>query len=114
MKEQKLDNPRKTIQIIAFEDDSYDHDFPTKPQEFLEWWNDTFDNVPEEYKDSAEISIEPQTELGMPSLLIIVSDSRSETDEEWEKRIESKQFSEATQKKRAIQEVARLTKKFNL
>lgn len=93
---------KKEITVEVFEDDffNYSDDFPeysipkysipTNPDDFLKFFKDKIDLVPAEYKSTSKISInghsDPCDTYG--SVTILLTYTRPETDDEYNKRLE--------------------------
>jgi len=77
---------KKIKRIMAFED-SINYDIPCEPLEFMKYFQDRFDLVPEEYNDTTHISLESQGLYEYDSTLeLVISYERMETDSERDKR----------------------------
>ena len=69
-----------TDKTVTLEIDGYN--IPKKPIDFIAFWKEKFMEVPEEFRDTARIIIEAETEYGDPVLNIMISYSRPETVDE--------------------------------
>ena len=75
------------IKVSVFKDD-YINYLPDSPNEFLKFWTDKFDLIPEEFKESAYIEAEfetPYTES--PCLNVNIGYYRQESEEEQSNRM---------------------------
>lgn len=76
---------KEKITITVFKEDAT-HDIPEKIDDFINFWTEKFNLIPEKYLSSAHITIEAATYYGDPALVIDIYYSRPETDEEEKKR----------------------------
>ena len=88
-------------------------DIPEKPDEFLAFWKDKIDRIPEEYRDSATIEVKGVDNYGDPGVKVTVSYVRPETDEEEDRRKRGNQETKDSIERRELEELRRLTKKYN-
>lgn len=72
----------KYINIVVFEEDLEDM-LPTNPNEFLTFWKEKIELIPEEFKGTARITIEASTNFEFSSCLDVkISYTRLETRKE--------------------------------
>jgi len=71
---------KKEIKVIVFSEESCAYDLPSKPEDFLRWWTDKFDLVPEEYKDTINIACSTSISCGSSQFEVEISYLRIETD----------------------------------
>lgn len=100
--------------VLVYESDEYCSDFPpTNLQEFVLFFAEILKNIPDEYKDSAEIEVSTKGYYGESSYAVIkVSYERPETEEEKKEREKREQSQKLFQKERELAELERLKKKY--
>ena len=103
---------KEDIEVKAWD---YGHDrgdIPTKPDEFIKYWQDKIDLVPEEYRDSTRIEIEADSYYDCGSLYASVSYTRPETDSEYGIRMRSEELSEKRHKASELRKLEELKAKY--
>jgi len=100
--------------VLVYESDEYCSDFPpTNLQEFVLFFNEMLRNIPEQYKDSAEIEVSSEGYYGeSPYAAIKVSYERPETEEEKKEREKRERSQKLSQKERELAELERSKKKY--
>jgi len=88
--------------ITTFTSGAITYDMPSKPTEFLAFWEEKFNEVPEEYRDSTEIEFEADMDYDDSFCSVKIYYYRPETEEEKEER-EARE----TQKKRHLEALER-------
>jgi len=74
----------KTVQVALFS--QRDLDLPTKPKEFIKFFQEKFDLVPEQYRDTTRIALEAEMAYGDPALELTIWYDRPETSKECKER----------------------------
>lgn len=96
----------KQIEVVHFEEE--DPIIPNKPNEFIKYFQDKFDEIPEEYKNSLKIEIRALDYYYCDSFSVKVSYMRPETEVE-KKGGEDELISQGLkQKENDLQELKRL------
>ena len=72
----------ETKRIVVFESADYYLDIPERLQTLVKFWQWHLDQIPWQYRDSAEIETEVRDEYGAPTIYYTLSYIRPETDEE--------------------------------
>lgn len=98
-------------QIKAYEL-GYD-DIPEKADEFIRFWQDKINMVPEEFRDTAKIEMEAEESYGCATFEATVSYIRSETDKEERSREKRAQDSQESIKRRELADLAKLKLKYD-
>lgn len=76
----------KQIKIIVFKKTIYST--PSKPTEFMDFWQEKIDLIPIEFIDNAKIDVFPETFYEGASIQVEISYIRNETDKEKALRME--------------------------
>ena len=122
---------KRMIEIIVFESDSCIYKLQKDAKEFIRWWQDKIDIVPDEYKNSTQIIcstnckrnfIDPSHNDGYgdyyATIAVKIYYSKLETDEEHAKRLKGKEDEEARKREQEMEEeiktLIRLKKKYEL
>jgi hypothetical protein len=71
---------KEMITVVAFCSNSYDHEWPERAPDFLQWLISAIDGVPEDHRGSAKIEFGSDYESS--SVKISVTYVREETDQE--------------------------------
>ena len=77
---------KQDIKIIVFKEDC-EYKIPTSPVEFMQFWADKINIIPEEFINTATIEIDIEDDYGFQSLILEISYTRPETNQEYESRI---------------------------
>ena len=89
-------------------------DIPSNLKDFMEYWQDLFNEVPEQYRDSAKVEMEAKESYGSAAIECTIYYEREETDEEEMKRELLIKHDEARRNERKMQEYLRLQKELGL
>lgn len=101
---------RKNIRITVFyEESAY---LPTTPVAFMDYWEEKFDRVPEEFRGSTEVNAEAHPYYDCAQLEVRVSYVRPETDEEVDKREALEEQKRKQQEEKDRMRLAELKAKF--
>ena len=98
--------------IVVFESASF-WDLPTKASEFMAFWQSKLDEIPNAYRDTAEIEVEavPSYE-GSAVLSVSVTYSRPETDDEVSSREREENAAEERKREQEMAKLRELRKKY--
>ncbi len=99
------------IKITHFEDDCWDSPSPNLKY-FIEYWQKKINGIPEEFRDSAEITIEPSERWGSEYINVEIFYYRTETIDEKESRCRKEDDKIKTQRDKEIEELKRLQNKY--
>ena len=105
MKEQKL------VRIVVFEN-RFLEDIPTPPDEFMAFWQEKIDLIPQEFRCSGRAYIEPYPFGDSSSLFLEISFERPETEEEAIIRTRNEIHVRERTKARELSELAILQAKY--
>jgi len=97
--------------VIVFETDDLE-DIPERPDEFINFWKEKIDLIPIEFKNAAEITLEPDVRWDCGYLEFKIIYKRPETEEEASARMNSNEMQEENKKKREIAALIRLKAKY--
>ena len=89
-------------------------DIPSNPKDFMAYWQELLNEVPEQYKDSAKIQMDSKESYGSAIIECTIYYEREETDEEEIKRESRIKHDEARRNERKMQEYLRLQKELGL
>jgi len=114
-----LNMEKKDIKIVVYESDQYNHDdWPScNALEYIGWFQDKLDTVPEEFRDKVDIDVDSEPSWGDSTTnTICITYWRQETDGECEARFEKAAKKEEERLKvtelRDLQEYKRLQTKY--
>lgn len=105
---------KKDVKVFVWD---YEHEMkgmPTKPDEFIKFWQDKIALVPEEYRDSTKIEVDANFYYDHASLEMFVSYRRPETDSEYDVRIEAERLEQRRLKARELSKLEELKAKYEL
>jgi len=89
-------------------------DIPSNPKDFMAYWQELFNEVPKQYKDSAKIEMEAIVRYGSATIECTIYYEREETDEEEMKRESRIKHDESRRNERKMQEYLLLKKELGL
>lgn len=96
----------KQIEVVHFEEE--DPIIPNKPNEFIKYFQDKFDEIPEEYKNSIEVDIRAEAYYNCNCFSVKISYMRPETEVEEKIRNDELINNGIKQKENDLQELKRL------
>ena len=102
---------RKEVVITVFYEESA-YELPTTPDAFMEYWQEKFDRVPEEFRGTTEVSIEANNYYDSAQLELKVTYRRLETDEEAAQREAREALKLSEQEKQDRKRLAELKAKY--
>jgi len=82
---------KREVRIIVFEDDDIEDDIPTAPAEFMAFWREKIDLIPQEFMDTANIDLVGDSRWESGYLEARISFTRLETDEEEAARLKKEE-----------------------
>jgi len=97
--------------IIVYEYSCYSEDIPTKPNEFIDFWNSKIKLIPDKYMNSAAIIIEADTQWNIGMLEMEVSYVRPETNKDRKERVSQENKDLTTEKENLEKRLGRLNVK---
>lgn len=105
---------KKNKEIIVYRENS--PFIPTNISEFMNFWDEKISNIPDEYKNTAQIEIEIDRNIydDFFHLIVRVYYIRLETDEEEIEREKNVKEREEILKNKELKELERLRKKYNV
>jgi len=98
--------------ITTFSSESIVYAMPSKPTEFLAFWEEKFNEVPEEYRDSTEIEFEADMDYDSVISSVEIYYYRPETEEEKEEREARETQARMINEARERQQLALLMEKY--
>lgn len=104
---------KNKTEVIIFEDDSCEQDLPENPKDFLKWWQDKFDLIPDEFMSIAKVKCETYETDGFSNLDVTIIYYRDETDLEIAMRKNEIERKKQNQHQSDWNEFERLKKKLN-
>ena len=84
-----MKNENENKKFVSIFEDNWDDSSdwpPEKPEGFLEWFKNKFDEIPDEYKDRACVFLSGDTINGEPYATLNIYYNRPETDDETKTR----------------------------
>ena len=103
---------KNEIKVVVFSDESCEYDLPDNPKEFLKWWQDKFDLVPDKYRGVAKVDCSTITSYDCSQLEVEVYYYRDETDEEEADRLKSEENKRKFIEKGELLQLERLKAKY--
>ena len=98
--------------IVVFKSTSF-WDLPTKASEFMAFWQSKLDEIPNAYRDTAEIEVEAEPSYEDSAVLSVrVTYSRPETDDEVSSRERQENAAKERQREREMAQLRELRKKY--
>lgn len=73
---------RKTVEVVVFNNNDLSYELPEDPNEFMSWWQEKFDMIPENYRETARVRVEISSYYDCAVLKATVSYTRLESDNE--------------------------------
>jgi len=101
---------KQTKQIKVYEL-GYD-DVPQKADEFIKFWQDKINMVPDEFRGTTEIEMEAEESYGCATLEATVIYKRPETDKEEQLREKQAQDRQEAITRRELEELTKLKRKY--
>ena len=89
-------------------------DIPSNLKDFMDYWQDLFNEVPEQYREFAKIELDTKDSYGSATIECTIYYEREETDEEEMKREFRIKHDEARRNEWKMQEYFRLQKELGL
>ncbi len=89
-------------------------DIPSNPKDFMEYWQELFNEVPEQYKGFAKVELDAKQSYGSTTIECTIYYEREETDEEEMKRESRIKHDESRRNERKMQEYLLLKKELGL
>lgn len=89
-------------------------DIPSNLKDFMDYWQDLFNEVPEQYREFAKIELDTKDSYGSVTIECTIYYEREETDEEEMKRELRIKHDEARRNEWKMQEYFRLQKELGL
>lgn len=105
---------RKTVKIVVFNRDDLNYNLPEKPDEFMSWWQEKLDMVPEEHRATATVELEANVFYDSSELEATVSYTRPESDDELAARKLKEKQQREFRENQELCELERLKKKFGV
>lgn len=103
----------KTTKVMIF--DSYSDDIfsiPETPDEFLSFWKTKFDLIPKEFRSTAKIEYDAESDYDVPYLIVELSYKRPENKEELARRVEAEDKRKANIRQHELKQLAELKEKY--
>jgi len=106
----------RKIQVTVFDKEQYSgDDWPSSNgYEFIKWFTDKLESIPEEFKKDAVFDLDATDSYGSPYVTLELYYNRPETQEEISDRQARYKNTKVIQKNNDIAEFERLKKKLNL
>lgn len=103
---------KREKRVYVFSDYGLDlESLPDSPKLFMKYWEEKFEDIPQEYRENAKIFFSVGHEY-KTSVLIFYT--RDETDEEWKEAEEEKRKQFAETEKNELEQLERLKKKYGV
>ena len=104
---------KSEILVTVFKEDC-NYDLPTKPDEFIAFFEEKIALVPNEYRDSARVEVEADIYYDSTKLNVMVSYKRLETDEEENARLKREKEQKAWKENQELCQLEKLKEKYGV
>ena len=108
------DGMRRQIKEVVYANKGAFIELPENPDEFLKWWTDKFDLIPEEYRANAKVECTSETFYECSHLEIEIYYTRPETDEEIRLRLHKESCNLEAIRRQELQKLAELKAKYEV
>jgi hypothetical protein len=105
---------KKTVEVVVFEDDSCEYSLPEKTDEFMKWWRDKIEEIPEEYRDTGLIRCFTSMCYDSTELQVKISYTRLETDAEEAARLKKEDAQRAFIENQELCQLEKLKAKYGI
>jgi hypothetical protein len=105
---------KKEIRVLVFENESCCDELPSTPKEFLSWWQEKIDLVPEEYRDTTFIDCETNISWEFAQFQVKIGYKRPETSEEEAIRIKDEKEKQKIIENRELCLLEKLKSKYDV